>query len=166
MTHSLARSALSLRTRSTLYLVCRSSLRCSCRCLCLLPLPLPLPLPVWSTSIRSGSFVSWLKPLPLENVEDESSLPAVLEDPMGESTAGARGKTKRGDELSGRYLPEHDVKKGSMVLVLSLRSIDYVSTKFVLNCFFRITWRRPEQDVKLFTVLCVSPCRGEIRTSS
>ena len=64
----------------------------------------------------------------------------------GREHCGSQGKTKRGDELSGRYLPEHDVKKGSMVLVLSFRSIDYVSTKFVLNCFSRITWRRPEQD--------------------
>ena len=27
--------------------------------------------------------------------------------------------------------------------------------------FFRIMWRRPEHDEKLFKVLCVSPCRGK-----
>ena len=31
----------------------------------------------------------------------------------------------------------------------------------MFKCFFRLTWRRPEQDVKLFAVLCVSPCRGK-----
>ena len=32
---------------------------------------------------------------------------------------------------------------------------------FVFNGFFRISWRRPDHDVKLFQVLCVPPCRGK-----
>ena len=49
-------------------------------------------------SFTDTSIFFWLKPFPLENA-DEVTPPAVVVEPMGETTAGERGKWTHGVSL-------------------------------------------------------------------
>ena len=108
---------------------------------------------------------SWLKPFPSKTMWRFGVHPAVVVDPLGKTTAGARGNCSCEWTRIGRYRPEHDVKRLPSATRFSSWYYrlcgDEVCVQLFLQSYVAASWTRRKT---VHAPVCVSMQR-EIRTS-